>query len=286
MSISRLAFFSALPSRLSSCLLVLICGAGCRWNGIRPIHDRISLEEQARQATAVIVAEPIESRSLQHRDYLPASAVKGRETEFVPCDAVQKVLKVRQVLRGPIEAGSALKIYTYEIEGVPGIANQPAIFLLRREKDFWRPFTDFGLNTIALPGFPDRPLVLSRFDKASLSEGDLDRLLIDGLLNPRNASDWPMFNVVIERLVSTALNLAAQSGILANDPDLITDKLEVLIKAANPGVAAAARKELLEMTTMCKPNRANRLRVGSDSWPKRLYGWQGLFKTGGLSRTA
>ena len=69
--------------------------------------------------------------------------------------------------------------------------------------------------------------------------------------NPRNAGDWPMFNVVIERLVSTALNLAAQSGILANDPDLITDKLEVLIKAANPGVAAAARKELLEMTTMC-----------------------------------
>jgi hypothetical protein len=251
MAITRLAFPSALHSRFLGCCFALVLETGCGWNGIRPVHERISLAQQASQAIAVVFAEPVESRFLHHRDKVPASAAKGSGKEYVPCEAVEKILRVRQVLRGPVETGSILKMATYEIEGVPGIANQPAVFFLTREKDTWRPFTDFGTNAISLPGFPDRPLVLSKFEASSLSKDELNLVLINALLDPHNATDWPMFKDVLDRLVSVALDLATQSGILAKDPGFITDKLAVLVQDANPAVAAAARKELLELTSLC-----------------------------------
>ena len=256
MAIGRLAFPSALHSRFLGCCFALLLETGCGWNGIRPVHERISLAQQANQAVAIVFAEPVESRSLHHWNKVRASAAKGSETEFVPCEAVEKILRVRQVLRGPVEADSMLKMATYEIEGVPGIANQPAVFFLRRDKGTWRPFTDFGTNTISLPGFPDRPLVLSKFQAGSLSKDDLNLVLINALLDPHNARDWPMFKDVLDRLVSVALELANQSGILAKYPGFITDKLVVLAQDANPAVAAAARKELLELTSLC-----------NESWP-------------------
>ena len=251
MAMSRLAFPSALHSRFLGCCVALLLETGCGWNGIRPVHERISLAQQANQAVAVVFAEPVESRTLHHWDKVRASAAKGSDTEFVLCEAVEKILRVRQVLRGSVEAGSMLKMATYEIEGVPGIANQPAVFFLTRDKDTWRPFTDFGTNTIGLPGFPNRPLVLSKFKAGSLSKDDLNRVLINALLDPHNASDWPMFKDVLGRLVSVALDLATQSGILAKDPGLITDKLAALVQGANPAVAAAAGKELVELTSLC-----------------------------------
>ena len=73
MAITRLAFPCALHSRFLGCCLALVLETGCGWNGIRPVHERISLAQQASQAIAVVFAEPVESRSLHHQDSVRAS---------------------------------------------------------------------------------------------------------------------------------------------------------------------------------------------------------------------
>jgi len=253
MAMNRPIFRSAAIFVIACCFNLLL-STGCTWHGVRPIYDKISLEEQALRAQAIVFAQPIQSRSLHYSEKIPPSMGSGPGTENLRVGAVEKVLKVRQVLKGPIESGSLLKIDTFEAElkGIPhDITNEPAIFFLKREGDVWRPLTDFGAgNTIRLPGFPDRPLTLPT--GANLTSNiAVPKALIDALLAPRNATDWPKFQVMLPTLASDSVNLAWASGITAADPMFVVDRLSALTKVANPTVVAAAHKEIASLTGLC-----------------------------------
>lgn len=240
-------------STLTPCLAAITLTA-CRWHGIHPVDIHIEVADQLNQAPLVVFARAIESRPLTHWETIPNPWVLKNNPAYrpVPCQLIEKVLQVSQVLKGTLPNGPTLKVQTYEIKGVPGIANQPAIFFLKEEAKTWRPLADFGSHSaISLPGFPSRRLVLSGKTALPTSGIALDRVIIDALLDPQNAIDWPEFKDALQPLNSLASNLASRAGILEKEPELITDKLTTLMKSPNPGVVAQAKRIFVESTGLC-----------------------------------
>lgn len=91
-----------------------MCGVGCshEWRGIDPVFDWISLENQVARATVLVFADPVQSRSLAHKESVPASINAGSQKEQVLCEAYEETLRVRQVFKESIKPGEDIRIET------------------------------------------------------------------------------------------------------------------------------------------------------------------------------
>jgi hypothetical protein len=135
-----------------------------------------------------------------------------------------------------------VKVEAYELPGTIAIFSKPGIFFLVKERGQWRPVTDFGPKaTIPLQDFPSRPLAIQ---SRGASDLDVEQGIAEGLLDPMNSRDWPLFPKILNELVAACLSSPSALN-------LVTERLSILTRLPDHEVGVEAARQLRALTGVC-----------------------------------